>query len=47
MVAMIRDKVAEGVAESPAGGLKRSRRIAGVSVGRRSSARIPVLIQCL
>jgi hypothetical protein len=29
---MIRDKVAEGVAECPAGSLKRSRKIARVSV---------------
>jgi hypothetical protein len=32
MIAMIRDKVAEGVAESAAGSLKRSRKIAGVTV---------------
>jgi hypothetical protein len=32
MIAMIGDKVAGGVAESPAGSLNRSRRIAGVAV---------------
>jgi len=32
MIAMIRDKVAEGVAESAVGSLKRSRKIAGVAV---------------
>jgi hypothetical protein len=32
MIAMIRDKVAEGVAECPGGSLKRSRRIAEVAV---------------
>jgi hypothetical protein len=42
MIAMIRDKVAEGVAECPGGSLKRSRRIAGVAVsggGHRGGSR--------